>query len=58
MVNVSVQLEINSTEKGRLSDLTPYLNGILSQAIPINEQSPNYVNPKTVTTSENLKLLT
>lgn len=55
--NVPMQLEINSAEKRRWSDLTPYLNGILSHAIPINDQSPNYVNQRMVTNSEKLKLL-
>lgn len=53
-----MQLEINSTEQRRWSDLTPYLNGILSHAIPINDQSPNYVNQRVFTNSEKLKLLT
>ena len=53
-----MQLVIKSTEQRRWSDLTPYLNGILSHAIPINDQSPNYVNQRTVTNSEKLKLLT
>lgn len=55
--NVPMQPEINSTEQKRWSDLTPYLNGILSRAIPINDQSLNYVNQQPVTNSEKLKLL-
>ena len=54
--NVPMQLEINSTEQRRWSDLTPYLNGILSHAIPINDQSLNYVNQRTVTNSEEVEV--